>query len=433
MGRVVSILFGAAFTVAACWSTGKLVLAGLHLKLDLLEEHLFRFVVGSACLSSVIFILAAVNLAREAAFLAVGLVLILCALRTKSAPRIRARLPDLAAAWKVAFAAVILVYGAFYFLNALAPEVSPDGATYHLGLVHRYFIHHGFGRITTNMYASLSEAIEMLFLMAFAFGRHSAAAMVEFAFLVTLPFLVFSYTRRLGFPRAGVAAAILVFLSPIVGISGTSAYIDVAGACVVFALFYILQLWAQEKRLALLIPAGLLAGFAYGVKYTLFLAIPYAVLFVWWKERASLKAAIRSLAIVVGCAALMVVPWMGKNWVVVGNPFSPFMNRVFPNPYVTIAFEQEYNYLRSHPDGLSLGAPNRADGAGSADGRAARPCFSAGASGLARIAVCARPSVTVGRFPLWITGPGQPGYTFPDSVPAVPLNGPRPCADADPR
>ena len=93
-----------------------------------------------------------------------------------------------------------------YLANAMAPEISPDGATYHLGLVGRYLREHGFVRITDNLYAAMPEGVEMLFLFAFAFGKHSAAAMVHFAFFVALVWQVFSYARRRGFPVAGASA-----------------------------------------------------------------------------------------------------------------------------------------------------------------------------------------------------------------------------------
>ncbi len=95
------------------------------------------------------------------------------------------------------------MYVVLYLSNAMAPEASPDGAGYHLGLVARYLREHGFVRITDNLYAAMPAGVEMLFLFAFAFGRHSAAAMVHFAFLVALAWQVFSYGRRSGFPVPG--------------------------------------------------------------------------------------------------------------------------------------------------------------------------------------------------------------------------------------
>ena len=41
-----------------------------------------------------------------------------------------------------------------------------------------------------------------------------------------------------------------------------------------------------------------------------------------------------------GAAGLIVLPWLIKNWLYVDNPFSPFLNRLFPNPYVHVAFEE---------------------------------------------------------------------------------------------
>ena len=172
-----------------------------------------------------------------------------------------------------------------YLANAMAPEVSPDGAGYHLGLVARYLREHGFVRITDNLYAAMPAGVEMLFLFAFAFGKHSAAAMVHFAFLLALVWQVFSYGRRRGFPVAGASAALLIFASPVVGIDGTSAYNDVAVAAIAFTLFHLLQIWDEERNPRLLAAIGLVAGFAFAAKYTAWPAVLYAVGFVALKNR----------------------------------------------------------------------------------------------------------------------------------------------------
>jgi hypothetical protein len=239
------------------------------------------------------------------------------------------------------------IYFVLYFFNSMAPEGSPDGAGYHLGFVARYLREHGFHPITWNIYASLSEGAEMLFLFAFAFGKHSAAAMVHFAFLIALVWQMIAYSHRAGFPVPGICAALLVFASPVVGIDATSAYNDVALACVAFTLFYLLQLWDAERSTRLLILVGLVAGFGYAVKYTACLGVLYAIGFVAWKSRKvghalACPAPIRAVAIVSAAVAVMALPWMIKNWLWVQNPFSPFFNHIFPNPYVTSSFEAEF-------------------------------------------------------------------------------------------
>jgi hypothetical protein len=185
----------------------------------------------------------------------------------------------------------------------------------------------------------------MLFLFAFAFGRHSAAALVHLAFLLALVWQMYRYGRESGFALAAVCAAFLVFASPVVGIDASSAYNDVAVAAIAFTLFRLLTIWDQRRESRLLVAIGLVAGFAYAAKYTAALAIPYAIAYVAWKSRR-----LRDVALVTACAALLVLPWMAKNWIGVGNPFSPFFNHWFPNRYVTISFEDEYRSYLTHYD-----------------------------------------------------------------------------------
>ena len=316
-----AILFGALFTVAVSTALGALVLG------DCCDDWGVRFVTGGAVLSLAIFCLCAVGFVYPLVFLALGMFL---------RPRFfRTRLPR---PHKV-YLSIFGLFFVLYFFNAMAPEFSFDGSRYHLGLVGRYLREHGFHRITDNLYASLSQGIEMLFLFAYAFGKHSAAAIVHFAFLVALAWMMFAYGRRTGYPAAGAVGAVLTFVSPLAGVDATSAYNDVAVAAIAFALFYLLELWSEVGGVRLLVAAGCVAGFAYAAKYTAWVAVPYALGFVAWKSRR-----VRDPAIVAACASLLILPWMAKNWMWVHNPVAPFFNGVFPNPYITVAFEREYRH-----------------------------------------------------------------------------------------
>jgi hypothetical protein len=188
----------------------------------------------------------------------------------------------------------------------------------------------------------------MLFLFAFAFGKHSAAAMVHFAFLLSLPLAMLFYSRRNGIPAAGVCGSLLVFCSPVVGITGISAYNDVATAAVIFGVFYLLSMWDGNRQPGLLIVIGLLCGFCYASKYTAFIAIPYALAFVAWKLAKAREPVWRTLAVMGVCAAVVMIPWLLKNWILVENPVAPFFNRLFPNPYMHIGFEDIYRAQMRH-------------------------------------------------------------------------------------
>jgi len=256
MHHVFYILFGSTFTVLTAIAVGRLLLERLRLRLHRGEEFLLAFFTGSACLSLIVFLLTAAQLAQKGMFLAVGVLAIGLAVKRGLHRSSGEFLPPLPRFWRILFG---VVFGAFllvYFTNALAPERSPDGSTYHLGLVARYMREHGFRRITTNMYANLSQGVEMLYLFAFAFGRNSAAALVHLAFLVALPLAMLTYAKRTGFAVAGAAAGLLFFASPVVGLDGSTAYIDVALAAILFAVFYLLQIWDQSHQNKLLMPIG---------------------------------------------------------------------------------------------------------------------------------------------------------------------------------
>ncbi len=343
-GDVLGILFGFAFTIAAAYSAGRILLARLRFDLYAEEAPLFAFITGSACLSMAVFVLAAIGQARPGLFLTLGILLIAFAIRQKQPHRLW--LPPLPVALKWIFALIFIGYTVLYWSHAMGPEYSPDGSGYHLGLVARYLRQHGFGRITSSMYANLSQGLEMLFVFAFAFGRHSAAALVHFAFFLALVFGILAYARRFDFPRAGIFAAILVYASPVFGFDGTTAYNDVAAASVVFFVFYSIQIWVRTRQDSLLIVSGLLAGFAYGIKYTAGVSAVYALGFVLWKAPG-----IRRAAVICSGAAAMIAPWMIKNWIIVSNPVSPLMNRWFPNPYVSAGFEHDYVQQLIHPAG----------------------------------------------------------------------------------
>ena len=66
------VLFGAFFTVATAWAIGAILLQRLPAILYRGEARLFAFLIGSACLSGIVFLLCAAKLASPSVFLALG-------------------------------------------------------------------------------------------------------------------------------------------------------------------------------------------------------------------------------------------------------------------------------------------------------------------------------------------------------------------------
>jgi hypothetical protein len=329
---VVSVIFGAAFTVGISLALGTLLLRQLGLKFHRLEGQLLAFVTGSACLSLAAFVLCVIHQARLAVFLPGGAAAIAWSIwKARGDPHAPA-LPGLPRVWLILFTVVFAAFFACYFCNALAPEISPDGSGYHLGNVARYWRHQGFDWNYHSLYSSLSQGMEMLFLVAFSMGRHSSAAMVHMAFQTALPLLILCYGCRFGFPRVGAFAALLVYACPVAGIAGISAYNDLAVATLLFAGFYLIQVKNEFSSYNMMFLIGLLAGFAYAVKYSAGLAFPLAIVLTRGK---------RLVPLTVGAMA-MAGPWLLRNWLWIGNPTAPFLNSWFPNPYWTAGAEHQY-------------------------------------------------------------------------------------------
>ena len=255
-------------------------------------------------------------------------------------PRAPRRLPLL-------FAALALPFFILYLFTAWAPEASPDGSTYHLGNVLRFLSAPWMVPIR-DLYGALPEGLEMLFLFAFTIGGHSAAALVHFAFLIFLTVLVFFYARRFGFPKAGLLAALMVFVSPLIGRDAVSAYNDVAMAATAFGVVYFIELWIEKDNDNFLIPAGMLAGFSFAIKYTGFIAaawaLPLIVFYLWRRRRiaSSPLPVLRPLLQFAAPCLMLIAPWLIKDAIYMHNPLSPFFNTLFPNPYISPKFETEY-------------------------------------------------------------------------------------------
>ncbi|MBL8175540.1 MAG: glycosyltransferase family 39 protein [Bryobacterales bacterium] len=343
MPQAFYILLGCALTIGCSYVLGRILFSYCRVRLYREEQHLFGFLCGAALLHLVVFTMMSTHTARKGVFAGVAAAILLWGWSRGALGRPNGdSLPPLGKTWTWVLRLGVAAYALLYWSNSMAPEMSPDGSSYHLGYVARYLRDHGFTRITNDMYASLSQGTEMLYAFAFVYGRHSAAAMVHCAFTLSMPFLMLAHARRFGFAEAGAGAGLLFLCSPVVGVSGTTAYNDVATACVVFGVYSLLRIWLADRDDALLIPLGLLSGFCYAMKYTAALSIPFVAVFLFSKCLRTKTAWRRPMLIFAACAVVMILPWMAKNWIIVDNPLSPFFNKWFPNEYIHVSFEQEY-------------------------------------------------------------------------------------------
>ncbi len=319
------VIFGAFFTLAAAFSLGRAAVWKWNTSASV------TLAVGAALLSTLIFFLRLAGYAWPRYMFALGLACLALLPWRGIGTVVRWKLH-----WLVTV--ILIAYGLFYAVHALAPEIQADPNVYHLTPAVDALHTGGFpGQI--NFYERLPQGMEDLFAMAYAFGGASSAKLVHFAFLVlTIPLMI-QLGRRFEIPdELSAIAAAIYFVTPVAGASGTSAFND--AALTAFSIAAILLVLDETAPPVL---TGIVAGFCYAIKPTGgFVAL---LCFVYLLKQRNWRAVFWFSA---GSIA-MVAPWLVRNTIEIGNPFAPLANSFFPNPYFHISTEQFYtNYLRNY-------------------------------------------------------------------------------------
>jgi hypothetical protein len=329
MPVILSILCGGVLAVGSAGMAGNLVT-----RRDALPWPV-RYATGAAVYSLLVFLVLAVHGGFPVVFSLLGAGLGLAAYRFPVVPAGGSRMPT---GWVVLpFLVVLGGYGAMYLVYALAPEIQPDAVAYHLRIVADYVRVHAFTHKSA-FFDLLPQPVEMLFVPAFSVGAHSAAKLVHFSLLAAAAGLVREIALELGLlETVGWTASALFFLSPVVGLAGTSGYTDAGLAAACLSVVFLLIRWERIREPRLLVYAGIQAGMCYAVKPTFGLVGVLAFLFVavravHWRPPASLAAV----------AAAFVAPWMVRSYLLAGNPLAPF----FTIPGLDAELARNYSAFR---------------------------------------------------------------------------------------
>jgi hypothetical protein len=226
-------------------------------------------------------------------------------------------------------------------LTALAPPTAWDGLVYHLTVPQRALL---AGRLSPLGDITPQENFPLLmsslYLLAMLMRGDIAAQCLHFLYGVMTLGLIALATRQF-YSRAAVPATLAIALSmPMLLLLASWAYNDVALAFYTLAALYTYRRWHEERMNGFPLPqgspaganprsaqgfvviAGLMAGFALGLKYTSFL-LPLGILaFLLFDARPGRARPVIVFAL--SCAAAA-APWYLKNWWFTGNPVYPFV------------------------------------------------------------------------------------------------------------
>ncbi|HEY45292.1 MAG: hypothetical protein AMJ88_04545 [Anaerolineae bacterium SM23_ 63] len=234
------------------------------------------------------------------------------------------------------------------FVSALTPPTAWDALLYHL-TGPKINIASGWLEVTPQIpETGYPQGMEMLNTWVMMLGSPRAAAVLQWFFGILTLLLVWRWGEKIVGSHAGWLACAILLTATTYPLMMGWAYIDVATIFYTATGFSALMQWKKTEQRSFLVLAGLSAGFAFGTKYTgVVIGMGLVVLILIAQPRKGLRN-----LIVFGLPAVLVsVPWLIKNFILVGNPTYPFF-------FGGLGWDEIRSYWYSQPGtGLLYTAP----------------------------------------------------------------------------
>jgi hypothetical protein len=216
--------------------------------------------------------------------------------------------------------AIAILGGALLsLLLALAPITYYDSLVYHYALPAAYLRAHHWVALPGLIYSAFPQNLEMLWTLGLLIGDDTVANLLAWSLSVLLIGAVVSLARRFLDEHVGLIAGALLAVMPAFLFLSSGGYVDVGLTLYSFLAFYTAMLSRQKSGDVWSLYSGLFAGLAIGIKYTG--AVPAVLIGLILIYR---RDSIRPTLIYVGSLAVILMPWLIKNVLFVGNPIFPF-------------------------------------------------------------------------------------------------------------
>jgi hypothetical protein len=239
-----------------------------------------------------------------------------------------------ATAESIAIALFASVVG-IQFLLAMKPEVGTDSLAMHLALPAYVSIHHHWSYdVREFIWAVMPQTTDWCYTLAYSIGGEFAARLLNFANLVALLGLLYSFTRSCCSRLVAVAICTLYASSPLVQVVTGSLFIDNFLAALLFASMTAFFFHIYVKGARLFAAGWLFLGLALSCKAGAAGFLPGIIalaIYASWKRpvivRVWTAAAAAGLAIGIYFYVLA--------WALTANPVFPYANEVFHSKLMT--------------------------------------------------------------------------------------------------
>ena len=212
---------------------------------------------------------------------------------------------------------LVAVAAGLCLAGALTPPFEYDELEYHLGAPSEYLKAGRIIFLPHNFYSNLPQLTEMLYLLALVLRSGTAAKLLHFCFGLLSVAAIYAVAGRLWSRRIGALAAVLFYCAPFVQDLSQTARVDLATTFFATLAFGGALLACDGDHWIGL--AALAAGAAVATKWP---AIPVVLipvgLIIVCQRRSLWPAAVFGLL-----SSVIILPWLGKNWFLAGNPVYP--------------------------------------------------------------------------------------------------------------
>lgn len=219
---------------------------------------------------------------------------------------------------------IILVFVlSVVLLSCYAPVTYYDSLVYHMSLPGYYVQQHRIVPVEGNLFSYFPQNMELMYAFMLLLGSEYGANLLSYVFLLGIIVLIRFYSKKYLNEKSGIYATILYSLTPAVMLLSGSTYVETGLAFFVLLLFICINEYVAEDKFIWIVLAGIIAGFAVGIKYTAALGGAGAVLILLLKKKFV------PVLWLVGIAVITFLPWAIRNYLGTGNPVYPFFYQIF--------------------------------------------------------------------------------------------------------
>lgn len=212
-------------------------------------------------------------------------------------------------------------------LAASAPVTDWEAAVAHLALPAAYAREGRIHLDPGNVFSGHPHLVHSLYAAAFHGGGEVAVSWLNWAWGALGTLAVFHLGRRTVSRRAGHVAAAVFATAPVFMTRAAAPSADLVFAALTTAALLAIVAWFDTRRTPWLLLAAFFAGSACGALHTGYIVCELLFIAALAGTRAQ---RFRSAALFAGVVVLAAAPWLLRSALLVGNPFFPLLDGIFP-------------------------------------------------------------------------------------------------------